>query len=321
MVKGHDGSAWLGRSPKISCSAMPSRRVSAAFRAPPALAPGARIRIVAPASPFDREELFRGLAWLRTRYELAIGGGVFGRAGDLRYLAGDDARRARELAHAFEEPDTAAIVCARGGYGVMRIVDRLPWDRLAERPKWIAGFSDITALHLEAQSRGMCSLHAPNVTGLGRRITASERASFLDALEGRRSTGWSDLRVLRAGGAEGPLVGGNLALVAAMAHRPLPAGAIVALEDVTERPYRVDRMLTTLRLAGTFAHAAAVVFGQFTQCEPGPEGTTIDQVLHDFAEHAIIPVLAGAPFGHGAPNHAFVLGARARIVGSALQME
>ena len=298
---------------------MAAARVSASFRAPPPLAAGARIRIVAPASPFDREELFRGLAWLRTRYALAIGGGVFGRARDLRYLAGDDARRAAELAHAFEEEDTAAILCARGGYGVMRIVDRLPWERLAQRPKWIVGFSDVTALHLEAQARGICTLHAPNVTGLGRRITAAERGSFLDALEGRAGTTFGGLRVLRAGEAEGPVLGGNLALVAAMlARRPLPHGAIVVLEDVTERPYRVDRMLTTLRLAGAFDHATAVVFGQFTQCDPGPEGTTIDEVLDDFAARAKVPVLAGAPFGHGAPNHTFVLGARACISGDCL---
>lgn len=270
--------------------------------------------MVAPASPFDREELFRGLAWLRTRYALVMGTGIFGRGTDLRYLAGDDARRAAELEHAFDEPDTAAILCARGGYGAMRIVDRLPWERLAARPKWIVGFSDVTALHLGAQAHGMCSLHAPNVTGLGRRISPIERSAFIDALEGRGGTLWSGLRVLRGGEAEGPLVGGNLALVAAMAaHRPLPSGAILVLEDVTERPYRVDRMLQSLRLAGVFSRAAAVVFGQFTQCEPGPDGTTIDEVLADFAAAVDIPVLAGGPFGHGAPNHTFVLGATARI--------
>ena len=295
------------------------------FRAPPPLAPGSIVAVVAPASPFNRDELFPGLAWLRTRYRLRLSSRILARDG---YLAGDDVGRAAELARSMTDPDVGAILCARGGYGAMRLLDALPWNAFATRPKWIVGFSDITALHLEAASRGICSLHAPNVTGLGRSITAFERLALIDALEGRSSPAWSGLELLHAGkhapsvSAKGPVVGGNLALVVAMAAAgrfSVPEGAILVLEDVTERPYRIDRMLTSLRLGKHLARASAIVFGGFTGCEPGADGVTAIEVLRERTADLALPVLAGAPFGHGAPNQAFALGAAAIIDGTTLR--
>lgn len=280
---------------------------------PASIRPGALVALVAPASPFDRNELFRGLAWLRTRYRIRASSRILERDG---YLAGDDARRAAELSAAMTDPDVDAIVCARGGYGAMRILDDLPWRAFAERPKWLAGFSDVTALHLVANARGVVTLHAPNVTGLGRSITPAERLSVIDALEGRPASAWRALDVIRAGRARGPIFGGNLALVAAMAaaNRLVVAeGAILVLEDVTEKPYRVDRMLTSLLLGGHLARAGAIVFGGFTQCDPGPDGMTVDQVLRDRTSSLRVPIAARAPFGHGAPNETFALGADAEL--------
>lgn len=292
------------------------------FRAPASLGPGSIVAVVAPASPFDREELFRGLAWLRTRYRLTLSSSILTRSG---YLAGDDARRAAELARAMRDPAVEAIVCARGGYGTMRILDALPWESFTARPKWFTGFSDVTALHLEALGRGICSLHATNVTGLGRTVSALERLSLIDALEGRLSPSWERLEVLHPGPpARGPVVGGNLALVVAMAaggRFVVPEGAIVLLEDVAERPYRVDRMLTSLRLGKHFARASAVVFGGFTQCEPAGDRVTVLDVLRERTADLAIPVVAGAPFGHGSPNRAFVLGATATLGGTTLRFE
>lgn len=290
------------------------------LRLPPPLAPGALVAVVAPSGPFDRDELLRGLSWLRTRYRLRVSAGVLARAG---YLAGDDARRAAELAGALTDPQVEAILCARGGYGAMRVTDRVPWEALAARPRWIVGFSDATTLHVEANARGIASVHAPNVTGLGRAITAAERASLIAALETPRAPlAWTDLHVVHAGRAEGPLVGGNLALVAAMAasgRLAIPPGAILALEDVTERPYRIDRMLTSLALGGHLARVAGLVLGDFTQCEPGPDGTRLEDVLAERTRALGVPVLAGAPFGHGARNHAFVLGRRVELSGTAVR--
>lgn len=132
----------------------------------------------------------------------------------------------------------------------------------------------------------------------------------------RAPSAWDGLSMLREGRAEGPVVGGNLALVEAMtaARRfEVPEGALVLLEDVTERPYRVDRMLTSLWLGGAFDRAGAVVFGQFSACDPGPDGVTVDDVLRTWSARLSVPVAVGAPFGHGAPNHAFVLGRTASL--------
>lgn len=288
---------------------------------PPPIRPGALVAVVAPASPFDREELFRGLSWLALRYRLRVSASILERDG---YVAGDDARRAAELSRAMTDPEVGAIVCARGGYGAMRIVDRLPWDDFVARPKWLVGFSDVTALHVVANGRGIATIHGPNVTGLGRGITPAERLSFISALESeRRASEWRGLEVIRGGSARGPVVGGNLALVTAMAaanRLRVPEGALLVLEDVTERPYRVDRMLTSLLLGGHLARAAGIVFGGFTQCDPGPDGVTVDRVLRERTSSLAVPVVAGAPFGHGAPNHAFVLGAEGALDDDVLRL-
>jgi muramoyltetrapeptide carboxypeptidase len=277
------------------------------IRVPPPIAPGAVVAIVAPSGPAPREELFRGLAWLRTRYELSIDQRVLERTG---YLAGSDEARAAVLARAMLDPRVDAIVCARGGYGAMRILDALPWDEFGRRPKLIVGFSDVTALHLALSARGIRSIHGPNVTGLGREISAAERISLLDALEDRPLPPWRELEVVVEGEARGPLVGGNLALVDAMAasgRLSIPRGAILALEDVGERPYRIDRMLTSLLLSGLVARLGGIVFGSFTDCSPGPDGVGAEDVVRERTRDLPIPVVIRAPFGHGATNRAFHL--------------
>jgi muramoyltetrapeptide carboxypeptidase len=281
--------------------------------APPPLRFGSVVAIVAPSSGFDREELFRGLAWLGIRYRLRIDERILARTG---YLAGTDETRASVLAQAMLAPDVDAILCARGGYGAMRLLDALPWEAFVARPKRLVGFSDVTALHLEVNTRGIASVHGPHVTGLGRAIAPAERASLIASLEDGALSPWTGLEVLAEGDADGPVFGGNLALVEAMAaagRLTLPEGCVLALEEVTERPYRVDRMLTSLLLGGHLARVSAIVFGGFTQCEPGPDGTTVQDVIRDRTCQLRIPVVAQAPFGHGSPNHAFPLGRRVRL--------
>lgn len=276
---------------------------------------GSVVAVVAPASAFDRDELLRGLAWLSTRYRLRVDPRVLSRSGS---FAGSDESRADVLGRAMLDTDVEAIFCARGGYGSMRVLDALPWERFVERPKPLVGFSDATALHLAANARGIVTVHGPNVTGLGRSISAAERASLIAALEGRALAPWTDLDVVAPGDARGIVVGGNLALVHAMAaagRLEIPPGALVFLEDVAERPYRIDRMITSLLLGGHLGRASALVFGGFTECDAGPDGVTVEEVLRERAGMLGIPVLLGAPFGHGAPNHSFCLGREAMVRG------
>lgn len=280
---------------------------------PPPLRPGSRIQIVAPSSPFDRDQALQGIAWLSSRYEVAWDESLFSRHG---FLAGSDDRRRDELARAFEDRSIGAIVATRGGYGLSRIAHELPWDALLASPKWIVGFSDITALHLEAAARGLASMHAPMVCALGRGSDA-DRARFVELLEHplaeRRFDG---LVTIHPGAAEGPLFGGNLCLLhaAAASNRlRVPEGAIVLLEDVGERPYRVDRMLTNLLVGGHFEKVAGIVLGDFTDCDPGPDGVTVEEVLRERLERLGLPVATGLPVGHGKRNEGVVLGARARL--------
>jgi muramoyltetrapeptide carboxypeptidase len=279
---------------------------------PPPLRPGDTIAVVAPSSPFEPVLAWVGLGFLAKRYRVRFDRGLFSRAG---YLAGSDERRRDELARALRDPDVRAIVAARGGYGATRFVHEVDFAALAEAPRWIVGFSDVTALHLEAQRVGVCSLHACHVTSLGRG-DARARASFVRALEQREPVVFGGLDTIREGVAEGPLVGGNLTLVHAMAaagRLALPDGAVLLVEDVTERPYRIDRMLSGLLAGGHFARVGAVVVGEFYACEPGPDRVTVHEVVRERLGRLGVPVVANAPIGHGARNEPVVLGARARV--------
>jgi muramoyltetrapeptide carboxypeptidase len=274
------------------------------------------VAVVAPSSPIPDGELWRGLAWLRMRYRLRLLPSILAREA---YLAGDDERRRAELAGALLDDEVKAVVVARGGYGAMRIVKDLPWAQFARRPKWIVGFSDVTALQAMAWRVGVASVHGPNVATLGRDVSPSVRMAWLSSVESLPATRvWRGLRVVHGGDAEGVLVGGNLALLHAMAAAgllELPVGAILAIEDVSEAPYRVDRMLTSLLLGGHLARVSAVVVGGFEGCGPRDDGRTVDEVIADRTRALAVPVLAAAPFGHAPLNEAFVLGARATVRG------
>jgi muramoyltetrapeptide carboxypeptidase len=180
----------------------------------------------------------------------------------------------------------------------------------------------VTALHACAWTAGVASVHAPNVTGLGRDASPAARATWLACLERPAAPReWTGLRVVRRGEARGVLVGGNLSLLHALAaagRLRVPDGAVLALEDVTEAPYRVDRMLTSLRLGGHLQRASAFVLGGFDRCPPGPDGRTVDDVLAERLSDLGVPVLAGAPFGHGAHNEAFVMGREVAVERSAV---
>jgi muramoyltetrapeptide carboxypeptidase len=288
---------------------------------PPALAPGDRVAVVAPSSSFGRREFWRGLAWLRDRYTLDVRTSVLEKQG---YLAGGDDRRLDELVRALTAPGIRAVIAARGGYGATRITHRVPWAELARSPRWLVGFSDITAFHLEAARVGVATVHGPHVTGLGANdVTPWTRYRFMRALEHPRGRHrWANLKVVHAGpSATGPFIGGNLALIEAMAasgRLTVPEGAVLALEDVTERPYRVDRMLTSLLLGGHLARASAIVFGGFDKCDPGPDGVEIEQVLFERTRALGVRVLSCAPFGHGDANEAFVHGATVTVADDAV---
>jgi len=264
--------------------------------------------------------VWRGLGWLAERYEVRFDRGIFTARG---YLAGEDVRRARELDAALDEPDVRAILCARGGYGASRFAHRIEWSRLRSSPRWLVGFSDVTALHVEAARQGVASIHGPNVTALGQG-NAPLREALIDALERPHHVRRFDrLDVLASGRVEGPLHGGNLTLLhacAAAGRLALPRGVVLFLEDVTERPYRIDRMLATLVAGGHLDAVSAFVLGDFTDCAPGRDGVTVLDVVREVLLPLGKPIVAGVPSGHGLVNEPLILGSHARVEGCCLEL-
>jgi len=271
------------------------------------------VRVIAPASPFDRTLALCGIAFLGERYRVQFDWRMFERDG---FLAGPDGRRRQELAEAITAPEVAAVVAARGGYGITRIAGDIDFAALRRAPKWLVGFSDVTALHVEAQAVGVASLHAHHAAGLGRG-DAHARAAWLAALESPLAPRTLHGHVLHPGRrVRGPLVGGNLTVLftcAVTGRLRLPPGSILALEDVTEVSYRIDRMLSALRMGGHVRDLAGVALGGFTDCPPGQHGVPVEKVLSRELASWGVPVVTGLPFGHDLPNHPLLLGAEAEL--------
>ncbi len=275
--------------------------------------PRDRVAVIAPASAFDRTSFEAGLALIDARYRAEHGPGVFERQ---RYLAGDDARRLRELSAALADPDIRAVFCARGGYGATRLLSRLAAERSPGPPKVLIGFSDITALHLWLQSYGRMSVHGPVLTQLAR-IPAESHERLFALLESAQPPPPLRGTVTYVGGvAEGPLLGGNLSVFTRLLGTPfMPEldGAILLLEDQGERPYRLDRMWTHLELAGVFRRVRGIALGSFTGCEEKDAPYTSAEVLRDLALATSLPCAGGFPVGHGEVNEPVPLGARVRL--------
>jgi muramoyltetrapeptide carboxypeptidase len=287
-------------------STTPSR-----YRAFPALRPGDPVTVVAPASSFDRGSFEAGLEIIGRRYQVHYDPGVLTRH---RYLAGPDARRLGEIYRALADPGCRAVFCARGGYGIMRLLPGLEGVPLAPKP--VIGFSDVTALHQLLQRERLVSIHGPVITQLGR-LDQAARARLFELLESDAPiAALTGTETCVAGVAEGPLLGGNLSVLTRLLGTPFLTpleGAILLLEDVGERPYRLDRMWTHLALAGVFRQVRGIVLGAFTGCEEKDAEYSSADVLRELATAAGLPCAAGFPIGHGEHNQPVPLGVRVRL--------
>lgn len=287
-----------------------------ALVAPPRLGAGARVALVSPAGPLRGSgDLDHAVANVRTMgWEPVIGAHVLARDG---YFAGDDRMRSADLLDALQRSDIDGIWCLRGGYGALRLLPSLPTDLVREHAKALIGYSDITALHSLWQQAGLVSYHGPTARAT---ITAYSRESFMrTVVDGTSGAGaMPDAQTLRAGTCVGRLAGGNLALVASLCGTPWAIdfrGAIVVLEDIDEATYRLDRMLTQLRLAGAFAGCAGLLLGQFTDCPTDADdgARSVTSVMQEFADIAGVPAVLGAPVGHVPDQWTLPLGAVASL--------
>ena len=245
-----------------------------------------------------------------------------------RFTAGAADRRAADLLEFWEDPEVAAIFCARGGYGSLELLDRLDPNRLKVKPKVLLGASDATALLCVMAQAGIVSFHGPMVAQqLARGDSAYDADNLLRILGDPAPVGRlaAPLRLLHSGAAEGILLGGCLSLVTALVGTPyLPSfrDAIVFLEDTSVKPYQIDRMLQQLRLAGSLDGIGGLVFGEMPDCRQHPsQGYELDEVLADATRHLGVPVFSGFPSGHSVSAvQTLAFGVRARVDANGLSL-
>jgi muramoyltetrapeptide carboxypeptidase len=309
---------------------------------PRPLAMGDTLGLVAPSgSTKDAKAVAKGVAALeKLGFKVLVGRSCL--ADRYGYLAADDNLRASDINEFFADPQVQGIVCFKGGYGTPRMLDLIDYAVVAANPKVFVGYSDITAIHLAfARYAGFPTFHGLMASSLAGKMDNFSQESWLRCLTSAQALGEFSYpqpkpakpladalpdtspeapetggpKALVPGRATGLLMGGNLSLVAALTGTPYalePEGKIVFLEDVNEEPYRVDRMLTQLRLAGVFERCEGVVLGSWTHCEAeDPERSlTLLQVFNDVIAPAGKPVLMGFPAGHCLPTLSLPLGVK-----------
>lgn len=298
---------------------------------PKALKPGARIALPAPASEGDyAADIARCRTFIEaqgwTPVEMKNAQNRFG------YLAGTDEERAEDLNEAFRDDSIDGIICIRGGYGSMRILPFLDWKMIRRNPKVLMGFSDITALLVGISQRaGMATFHGPNALSTPNEYSDGWMRKAV--AEAEPIGAWSQpsplpsdayqLATLHGGKGEGRLVGGNLTLLAHLMGTPWEPDledAILFIEDVGEAPYRLDRMLSQMRLAGSFQKCRGVAVGQFTNCdEKDPDSAwNVADVMRNRLADLGIPVVTGWAIGHVRPKLTLPLGCKAELDGDTL---
>ncbi|MEO1402661.1 MAG: LD-carboxypeptidase [Cyanobacteria bacterium J06635_1] len=286
---------------------------------PAPLKPGDLLYVVATSGALREVEKFeQGLEIWRSRgYRVELCSGYDQRWG---YLAGDDVARRHQLLSALKSPDCRGILCARGGYGGTRLLEDWVWPRAAlnGKPRWLIGFSDITSLLWSGYCQGFSGVHGPLLTTLNQEPDGSVERLFnwvehhvLPSLQGET---WVE------GEATGILMPANLTVATCLlgtSHEPDLSNVILAFEDVTEAPYRLDRMLTHWRMLGRFNQVKGIALGRFSQCAPPPNmpSFSAEEVLRERFGDLGIPIVAGLPFGHDGENAALPVGIPAYLNG------
>jgi muramoyltetrapeptide carboxypeptidase len=300
-----------------------------AIQKPAALREGAIVGLIAPGSPIPDARLDQAIQnMFDLGFSVKEGRNIRQKYG---YLAGTDEQRLADLHWAFSDPEVEAVWCIRGGYGCGRLLPKIDMDLIRRNPKILIGYSDITALHLAIhKATGLVCFHGPvaaseypeNTLAHLRSVLIQPKQTYtiaapgdLDELPGAEYKSF----VVNAGKARGALVGGNLALLSALAGTPyLPsfAGKIVFIEDIGEQPYRLDRMLIQLLQSTDLAQAAGIALGVFFDCQPkggSIPSLSLTETLNDCLGQLGIPVLYGLPFGHVQHNATLPYGIEAAL--------
>jgi len=302
----------------MSLSSINAQEKTNTLTTPPYLQKGDTIAIVAPAGILkNREQTILKAKELAESWGLyvVLGNNVFNQN---NHFAGTDAERAADFQEALDNINIKAIWAARGGYGSVRILERLDFSKFSEFPKWIVGYSDITAVHNHVHNLGAETMHAMMPTNLEEEpeelietITSFKKALFGEALSYTVSSS-KDNRVISSETINGPLVGGNLAILASMLGSESQlntADKILFIEEIGEYKYAIDRMLQSLKRAGYFTKVKAVIVGDISSIKKNSTewGSSIEQLILEVVP-ADIPVLFDFPAGHEADNRALIFG-------------
>lgn len=274
-------------------------------------APGDTLGVIAPASPFDRQKFHDGIRFIeKLGFSTYCPEAIFEQQ---QYLAGPDYLRARTLNEMFANPDIKGIICARGGYGTLRIIPQINFDIIAENPKLFIGFSDITVLlNMLLSICGLVSLHGPTVASFAS-ASSQTKKSFrrIFSADPELIVTPRHPEIVCPGQASGILAGGNLTTLCHLAGTPYEpdfSGMILLLEDTGESPYRIDRMLTQMNVAGCFDGIKGVILGSFKDCG---EIALVYRIFKEIFSKKDIPVLAGFDIGHDEPNLSMPFGVAA----------
>jgi len=282
----------------------------------------ANVAIVAPSSPFNRQHFNAGITELKyNKIKPIISKAIFEKK---FYLAGDDEVRADLIVSAFENPEIEALWTARGGYGSLRLLEILDKniEKIKANPKLFIGFSDVTALHSWfVEKCGFVTVHGPNITtmSIADKYSKNQIFSLLQGEEKGFTVFSKHIETVQPGKAKGVVKGGNLATIISLLGTPYEpdfTDSIVFLEDVGEVPYKVDRMITQLRLAGKFKNIRGVVLGEFSYKEFRPPATKdiYPKIIAGMMGlDPSVPVIGRFPAGHGKQNMAILLGALGQI--------
>lgn len=284
---------------------------------PQPLQPGDTIAIVSPSSKVNAAFIDGAAQQLRLwGYRVLIGQYAYGSCGN---FAGTEEERLADLRGALLNPDVKAILCARGGYGAVHLLDKINLQEIRDNAKWIIGFSDISALHAAWVRAGVASLHAPMCKHLTEECAEQSSTRYLRGILSGMMPAYQvpAHRYNRCGEAHARIVGGNMAVLCGLLRTPYDIFAentILFIEDIAERTYKVERMLYNLELAGVLPRLAGLVVGQFTEYDedPGMCATMYEMIAKRVARYDY-PVCFGFPVGHVSDNHPIIEGAEATL--------
>ncbi|HWO75912.1 MAG TPA: LD-carboxypeptidase [Bacillus sp. (in: firmicutes)] len=293
------------------------------LKKPKAIKKGDRIGLIAPSSPVSHPDRVEASVQKLEEFgfEVAVGESCYGQYG---YLAGEDSLRAEDINRMFADPEIDAIVCIRGGYGTPRIIDQLDYEMIEKNPKLFVGYSDITTLHIALNQRcKMVTLHSPMpASDMLRDFDEYSAEGFLQAISSSEPLGemknpeGEEVQCLVKGVATGPIVGGNLSLIAATigtAYEIDTKGKLLFLEDTDEEPYSIDRMLSQLRLAGKLDDCNGIILGDWNNCVPkdAKPSLTLHEVFQDLLVPTGKPIICNFKAGHCKPTMTLPLGVEA----------